>query len=204
MLTNFGFDYFDNFDNHVNKDNHRDLWHLRHWLQYWQLRTWIHDNLCYLTLNCDTGQHSQFLRCFDNSFVSVGYCSQPLMLKMYSWTIHVCRLWMYNCITCLVSRLGQNTPELLIRHSAQCTGYSAQCTCKTLLHKNLAKPPIQKITCLYSRHGQKTLELHIRPSAHCTCKILLHKRGKTCKTTDTENLWGLIMLSLVCNWHVVT
>ena len=44
--------------------NHRDLWYLRHWLQYWQLRTWIHDNLCYLTINYDTGQHSQFLRCF--------------------------------------------------------------------------------------------------------------------------------------------
>ena len=41
-----------------------DLWHLRHWLQYWQLRTWINDNLCYLTINCNTGQHSQFLRCF--------------------------------------------------------------------------------------------------------------------------------------------
>ena len=37
---------------------------LRHWLQFWQLRTWIHDNLCDLTINCDTGQHSQFLRCF--------------------------------------------------------------------------------------------------------------------------------------------
>ena len=23
------------------------------------------DNLCYLTINCDTGQHSQFLRCFN-------------------------------------------------------------------------------------------------------------------------------------------
>ena len=46
--------------------DHRDLWHLRHWLQYWQLRTWIHDNLCCLTINCDTGQHSQFLRCFFN------------------------------------------------------------------------------------------------------------------------------------------
>ena len=32
----------------------------------WQLRTWIHDNLCYLTSNCDTGQHSRFLRCFSN------------------------------------------------------------------------------------------------------------------------------------------
>ena len=40
------------------------LWHLRHWLHFWQLRTWIQANLCYLTINCDTGQHSQFLRCF--------------------------------------------------------------------------------------------------------------------------------------------
>ena len=46
------------------KSNPRDLWHLRHWLQFWQLRTWIHDNLCVLTINCDTGQHLQFLRCF--------------------------------------------------------------------------------------------------------------------------------------------
>ena len=44
--------------------DHRDLWHLRHWLHYRQLRTWIHDNFCYLTINCDTGQHSQFLQCF--------------------------------------------------------------------------------------------------------------------------------------------
>ena len=46
------------------KDNPRDPGHLRHWLQFWQLRTRIHDNLWYLTINCDTGQHSQFLRCF--------------------------------------------------------------------------------------------------------------------------------------------
>ena len=48
------------------KSNPRDLWHLRHWLQFWQLRTWIYDNLCDLTINCDTGQHSQFLRCFSS------------------------------------------------------------------------------------------------------------------------------------------
>ena len=36
---------------------------MRHWLQFWQLRTWIHDNLCYLTIKSDIGQHSQFLRC---------------------------------------------------------------------------------------------------------------------------------------------
>ena len=41
-----------------------DLWHLRHLLQLRQLRTWIHDNLCYLTIKSDTGQHSQFLQCF--------------------------------------------------------------------------------------------------------------------------------------------
>ena len=60
------FCHFDNW-----KGNPGDLWHLRHWLQFWQLRTWIHDNLCYLTINCDTGQHSQFLRCFVNCLVKV-------------------------------------------------------------------------------------------------------------------------------------
>ena len=64
------FCHFDNW-----KDNPGDLWHLRHWLQFWQLRTWIHDNLCYLTINCDTGQHSQFLRCF-------GYFSVEISLVL--------------------------------------------------------------------------------------------------------------------------
>ena len=40
------------------------LWHLRHWLQFWQLRTWIHDNLCYPTIKSDSGQRSQFLQRF--------------------------------------------------------------------------------------------------------------------------------------------
>ena len=31
----------------------------------WQLRTWINENLCYLKIKSDTGQHSQFLWCFD-------------------------------------------------------------------------------------------------------------------------------------------
>ena len=50
------FYHFDNW-----KDNPGDLWHLR---QFFQLRIGIHDNLCYLTVTCDTGQHSQFVRCF--------------------------------------------------------------------------------------------------------------------------------------------
>ena len=64
IVDNFenSYNYFYHFDNW--KDNPGDLWHLRHWLQIWQLRTWICDNLFYLTINCDTGQHSQSLRCF--------------------------------------------------------------------------------------------------------------------------------------------
>ena len=42
-----------------------------HWLQFWQLRTWIHDNLWDLTFKSDTGQHSQFLRC-------LSYCHDRL------------------------------------------------------------------------------------------------------------------------------
>ena len=34
-------------------------------------RTWIHDNLCYLPINCNTGQHSQFLRCFIHTSASL-------------------------------------------------------------------------------------------------------------------------------------
>ena len=33
-------------------------------IKFWQLRTWIHDNLCDLTIKSDTGQHSQFLQYF--------------------------------------------------------------------------------------------------------------------------------------------
>ena len=41
-------------------------WH-RHWQrQFWWLRTWIHDNLCFLIIKSDTGQHSQFLRSFSH------------------------------------------------------------------------------------------------------------------------------------------
>ena len=74
------------------KDNFGDLWK-RHWLQFLQLRTWIHDNLCYLTIKSDTGQHSQFLRCF-LLFAAIGisfhlagltrtlHCGHPLVWKV--------------------------------------------------------------------------------------------------------------------------
>ena len=53
-----------NCDNLDQNDNPSDLWHLRHWLQFWQSRTWIHNNLFYLTIRSDSGKHLQFLRCF--------------------------------------------------------------------------------------------------------------------------------------------
>ena len=59
----FFFHFLNFFSTFFNLYSTCDLWHLRHQLQYWQLRTWNHDNLCSLTINCDTGQHSQFLRC---------------------------------------------------------------------------------------------------------------------------------------------
>ena len=33
-----------------------------------QLGTWVHDNHCYLGIKSDTGQHSQFLRCFNSDW----------------------------------------------------------------------------------------------------------------------------------------
>ena len=59
---------FDNFDN--DNDYPRDL---RHWLQFWQLKTWIRDNLCDLTIKSDTGQHSQFLPCSFGSLYFVKH-----------------------------------------------------------------------------------------------------------------------------------
>ena len=45
------------------------------WLQFWQLRTWIHDNLCYLTIKSDTGHYSQYLRCL--------WCTFDLRLSLH-------------------------------------------------------------------------------------------------------------------------
>ena len=67
--------------------------HLRHWLQYWQLRTWINDNLCYLTINCDTGQHSQFLRCLSKNSNSLQFYHENktnLFLGFIVWKGFLC------------------------------------------------------------------------------------------------------------------
>ena len=48
---------------------------MRQRLQFWQLRTWIHDNLWYLSIKSDTGQHSQFLQCFISQWLHPVHCS---------------------------------------------------------------------------------------------------------------------------------
>ena len=45
---------FDNWDDLDNGNNSIDLWPLIHWLQFWHLRTWIHDNLSELTIKSDS------------------------------------------------------------------------------------------------------------------------------------------------------
>ena len=69
-----------------------DLWHLRHWLHLRQLRTWIHDNLCYLTINCDTGQHSQFLRCL---WTSMNFTDISMSFHdLHTLSRNVCKLFL--------------------------------------------------------------------------------------------------------------
>ena len=42
----------------------QDLYRLVTFEKFWQLRNWINDDVCSLTNKSETGQHSQFLRCF--------------------------------------------------------------------------------------------------------------------------------------------
>ena len=81
----------DNFDNDNASDNPWDLWHLRHWLQLWQLRSWIHDNLCYLTIKSDTGRHRQFLRCFLSckSYSRLKKVAKPFLWISTEWNLSI-------------------------------------------------------------------------------------------------------------------
>ena len=86
------FEIFNNFDNWDNWDNFGQLkiqsWRLlRHCLQFWQLRTWIHDNHCYLTINCDTGfnQNSE-RRCPKEVFKGPQFLPpRSRVLSWHSW-----------------------------------------------------------------------------------------------------------------------
>ena len=41
----------------IQRSNHRDLWHLRRWLQYRQLKTWIRDVFRKKTVLCGNNSH---------------------------------------------------------------------------------------------------------------------------------------------------
>ena len=77
-------------------------------LHFRQLRTWSQDNRCYLTIKSDTGQHSQFLRCFYR-FVSLPECFRNLMAEIvshYKGTM-VCYVWILSMsatISAFISR----------------------------------------------------------------------------------------------------
>ena len=101
-------------DNDRIKDNPRILWHLRHWLQFWQLRTWIHDHLCDLTIKSDTGQHLQFLRCLVD--LSLKYMFRLTSLSFKSLAINAKNYFKYpmNCSFCNVGK-RRNLTRLLSR-----------------------------------------------------------------------------------------
>ena len=72
------------------QDNPADLWQLRHWLQFLQLRIWIHDNLCYLTVDsirnsCDiyTSRHHQPPPSWSSTL-----SSKPPIAARPAWRIH--------------------------------------------------------------------------------------------------------------------
>ena len=61
-----------------------EVWNCCH---FRQLRTWVHDNHCYLGIKSDTGQHSQFLRCLSSLFdvlPNVVSCSGTLSVPQVS------------------------------------------------------------------------------------------------------------------------
>ena len=60
--------------------------HLRHWLQFWQLKTWIHDNIIDLTIKCNTGQHSKFLRRFSKVCFEILF--QASIFPPLRWSVY--------------------------------------------------------------------------------------------------------------------
>ena len=60
----------------------------------------MNDNLCYLTINCDTGQHSQFLRCF----WVVQYHSQRALMQSVAPIPY--NVWSVPCIC--IARIRQD------------------------------------------------------------------------------------------------
>ena len=60
----------------------------------------VNDNLCYLTINCDTGQHSQFLRCFSYELL---HWREVLHIWSVNWDPVENQVWIEN--NCSKSRI---------------------------------------------------------------------------------------------------
>ena len=93
------------------------MWQLRHWLQFLQLRTRIHDNLCYLTIKSDTGQHSQFLRCFtveSSLFTHPTSHQVPLLHCRCAFNVDVWKYWFPESLFDLPSPLPCDHCTLLV------------------------------------------------------------------------------------------
>ena len=78
-----------------------------------QLRTWIHDNPCYLTINCDTGQHSQFLQIF---------ISEYTLSDMSGWICVNLKIWLRSRITSWAKSPPSTRGSSLIFYSAARAG----------------------------------------------------------------------------------
>ena len=94
LTTETIFENFDNFENWDNWDNFWQFWQLKR--QSWRLVTFEtlrtiltieklnSVNHSYLTINFDTGQHSQFLRCFAGENGTEGEGEPGLVLSLCS------------------------------------------------------------------------------------------------------------------------
>ena len=175
------------------KDNPRDLWHLRHWLQFRQLRTWIHDNLCYLTIKSDTGQSPQFLRCF------CQYLPARIAKKVKVWKRVVNFELQPAAANWMLTEKAEG--QLMWRENKRCgtvgeRNKTAQVQCTVHTHTNTciqvywqAQEQLESQT--YSVHssqgdiqGQLTISIQILTPRICEsscCWVLMCNR-KTCPT----------------------
>ena len=71
------------------------------------MKTWIHDNLFYLTIKNDTGQHSQFSRCFfyrcwpkSAYFILFTMSNDKVGLRLYMCCI-VLQIFILYCVWCV-------------------------------------------------------------------------------------------------------
>ena len=105
----------DNNNNNNDKDNLRYLWPLRHCIQFGQLRIWIHDNHCDLTIKSNTGQNSQM-------FTEAQWCWFNSLLTFSETTTSGWRGLLSACL-----RFTQSTFAILHLIELHCNSLGANC-----------------------------------------------------------------------------